>query len=162
MATRIVNMEKNKCQINGDEFLGIAEEGSVEAKRKLTDYDGFGMVAPIKIPMGKLEEITAKVKLKLTDLTTYRELLKNRGFIDLRMSGKATVFNSTKGYVQDDTITTRVRGTVEEIPAPIHKDGEMPTKDFTIHVMFLEVSHNGSVILKVDVSSGEVIPRDLV
>ena len=162
MATKIVNMEKNKCWINGNEFLGIAEEGSVEAKRKLADYDGFGMIAPIKVSMGKLEEITAKIKLKLTDITTYRELSKNRGFIDLRMSGQATVFNSTRGYVKDDTITTRIRGTVEEIPIPTHKDGEIPAKDFTVHVWFLEVSHNGSVILKVDVSSGEIIPRDLV
>jgi hypothetical protein len=34
--------------------------------------------------------------------------------------------------------------------------------ELTIHVHFLEVAVNGAVILKVDTTSGEVVPRDLI
>ncbi len=159
---KIISFEKNKCWINGKEFFGIAEEGSVEAKRKMLDYDGMAMPAPVKIPSGKFEAITAKLKVKLSDPLVLTELSKNRGFAEIKLKGKSTVLNSTQGFVNDEDITTRIRGFVEEIPVPIHKDGELPSKEFTINVLFLEVSHNGSVILKVDVSSGEVIPQDLV
>jgi len=159
---RIISFEKNKCWINGNEFFGTAEEGSVEAKRKMLDYDGMAMPAPVKIPSGKLEAMTAKLKVKLSDPLVLTELSKNRGFVEIRLKGKAAVMNSTQGFVNDEDITTRIRGFVEEIPAPTHKDGEIPSKEFTINALYLEVSRNGSVILKVDVSSGEVVPKDLV
>jgi len=162
VANKIVNFEKNKGWINGKNYLGIIEEGSVELKRKTTDYDASGMVLPVKIPMGKLEPITAKLKVKLADPMVFTEFAKNRGFVDIRMSGLASVFNSTQGYVYDENITTRIRGFTEEIPTPNHKDGEIGTKDLTINVWFLEISRNGIVILKVDATSGEIIPRDLV
>jgi len=159
---RIITFEKNKCWISGKEFFGIAEEGSVEAKRKMLDYDGQVMPAPVKVPSGKLEPITAKLKVKLSDPLVLTELSKNRGFVEVRLKGKSSIINSTQGFVNDEDITTRIRGFVEEIPTPPHKDGEIPSKEFTINVLYLEVSRNGLVILKVDVSSGEVIPQDLI
>jgi len=162
MATKIVNIERANCWINGSEYLGEVEEGSVEAKRKLLDYDGFGMNTPVKIPSGKFDSITGKLKMKITDPLAYQQLNKNRGFINIKLSGKAVVFNSIQGQVQDNSISMRISGFMEDVITPEFKTGEIPSRELTINVWFLEVAHNGSVILKVDVSSGEVIPKDLV
>jgi phage tail tube protein FII len=158
---KIVNIERAHCWINGNEYLGEVEEGSVEAKRKLLEYDGFGMAKPVKIPSGKFESITGKLKMKITDVLAFRNINKNRGFVNIKLSGKAVVFNSKLGEVQDDNISMRISGVMEEVMTPDFKT-EVSSKELNIDVWFLEVSHNGSVILKVDVSSGEVIPRDLV
>ena len=162
MGAKIVNIERANCWINGNEYLGEVEEGSIEAKRKLLDYDGFGMPAPVKIPSGKFDAITGKLKIKITDPLTFQNINKNRGFINVKLSGKAVVFNSIQGQVQDDTITMRINGVLEDVIAPEFKTGEVSSKELTINVWFLEVSRNGSVILKVDVSSGEVVPTDLI
>lgn len=159
---RIITFEKNKCWINNKDFFGTTDEGSVEVKRKMLDYDGMAMPAAVKIPSGKLEAITTKLKVKLSDPEILSQLSKQRGFIELKLQGKAAVFNSTRGFVKDEDLTTRVRGFVEEVPTPLHKDNEIPSKELTISTIYLEVSKGGSVILKVDITSGEVVPKDLI
>jgi phage tail tube protein FII len=159
---RIITFEKNKAWINGNSFLGTVEEGAVEAKRKMLDFDGFAMPSAIKLPAGKLESMQAKLKLKTSDPLATQEINKKRGFIELKLSGKASVFNSTDGYVSDEEVATRMRGFVEEVPIPDYKNAnEIPNKEVTINLMYLEVSRQGSVILKVDVTSGEIVPADL-
>jgi phage tail tube protein FII len=163
MGNRIISFDQNKAWVNGNEFFGLVEEGSVEAKRKMLDYDGFALPAGVKVPGGKLEPITAKLKVKVNDPLVLRELNKNRGFIQLKLKGRATVYASTQGVVEDQDVSTRINGFLEEVPTPDYKNGnEISSMELTIHVHFLEVAVNGAVVLKVDTTSGEVVPRDLI
>ncbi len=159
MAT--VSWRKNKVFLNGIDYFGSAEEGSVEIKRKLIEVDAMGLPAAAKIPSGKFEPIVAKLKLSNISPLNLRTLLLNDGYIDLRMTGECRLLNAASGTVTEDMLITVIRGYVEEIPLPAHKSSDKSEAEISIHCLFLEVLDRMGTLLKVNIPDGIIEPKEL-
>ena len=159
MAT--IAWRNNRVYLNDEDFFGSAEEGSLEIKRKMVELDGMGLPAPAKVPSGKFEPLIAKLKMTNIKPSDLRSIYSNDGFASLRLIGECRILDAQSGMVKHDSLTSIIRGYVEELPVPARKISDKADGEITINCLYVEIKDDNGTILKVNVPDAVVEPAEL-
>ncbi len=154
----VVVWTDNTVRLGDDDYGGQAVEGTLELKRKMIDFGAMGLPADVRLPSGRLEAPTVSIKVENVSPADIRKFI---GLIDLKMVGKCKVLKGDSGLVEDDNMTTRIKGYAETVPTQPTKN-EKADLDITIAPYFVEISSDKlGTVLKVNVPDGIIEPEDL-
>lgn len=156
-----VTWRKNRVKVNGNDYIGQIEEGSCEIKREFSEAKGLGMPGTAKLPNGRFEAITAKIKFNNIMPRDIRRLIKNDGFVSITFSGQAMFMDAIKGLNKDSEMTTTLRGYTENIPGQDPKNEGTSEHEVTINLLFIEMKDKDGRVLLIDLPNGLVEPEEL-
>lgn len=157
----VVNWTNQAVYLGETDYKGQASEGSVEVVREMVEMGGLGMPAKVKVPSGRIESMTAKIKFENTSPALLQAAVDNGGFAEFKLIGDAKLLSVDQGFSDKNTVTTRLKGFPENLPLQPHKN-EKADFELTVNLVYLEVSSDSEgTILKIDVVNDVVEPAAL-
>ncbi len=153
---------QNRVYVNDNDMVGRIDEASVEIKRLFTEVSGMGMPAKAKVPNGKFDQMTAKLKINNLAPGDIPRMVNADGYLLIKMRGDVHLPNVLTGKIADDGYTSRLGGWVENIPLPAINNEHKTELEVTINVMLIEVSTaQAGVVFLIDNVNGITIPPTL-
>lgn len=141
--------------IDGRPMAGVAEELTLPSlERKMEDYRGGGMLAPVGLDLG-LEAL----KLEFTLVEFNADVIKawglpDAGGINVRFLGAARTDDSTSSV---DAIEVAVRGRWKKIEQGNVKTADAAKMKVEMPLVYYRYSLNGTVLVEIDVVSGKEV-----
>lgn len=134
--------------VNGTNYLGRTEEiEPPKFTRKMEDYQGAGMIAPIKTDHGlELMEMTVTMGGMTAELLNQFGVCEHDG-VRLRLAGSFAPDDSCDAKALEMTIG----GRFEEIELPQMKSGENSQSKFKVALSYIKLSYDGKEICEIDI-----------
>lgn len=143
--------------LNNTMYIGRISQGSCEIRRKTVNVGGLGGVGNVDVPNGKFEPIKAQLNFSSLSVADIRQLTRNDGYVELRMTGTCRVLDTDTGTRTVGGAVTRIKGWVLNPPTPIYSDEPQP-HNIEISVLFIEVADQQGTALLIDIPNGIVEP----
>lgn len=143
--------------LNNTMYIGRVSQASCDIRRKTTNVGGLGGVGNVEVPTGKVEPIKAQLNFNSLSVGDIRQLTRNDGYVDLRMTGTVRVLDTDTGTRTVGGAVTRLKGWVLNPPTPIYSDDPQPY-NIEISVLFIEVADQQGTALLIDIPNGIIEP----
>lgn len=134
--------------VDGDNYIGtVSEIEPPKFTRKMEEYRGGGMLAPIKTDHGlELMEISLTMGGFVAGLVKKMGLCEHDG-VRLRLVGS---FASDSGC-QAKALEIMVSGRFEEIELPAMKSGEDSESKFKAPLSYVKITYDGKELCEIDI-----------
>lgn len=143
--------------LNNTMYIGRISQGSCDIRRKTVNVGGLGGVGNVDVPNGKFEPIKAQLNFSSLSVADIRQLTRNDGYVELRMTGTCRVLDTDTGTRTVGGAVTRIKGWVLNPPTPTYSDEPQPY-NIEISVLFIEVADQQGTALLIDIPNGIVEP----